>query len=166
MVLAHTDETPARVIHTRIRVTHLAWRRQCLGRVETFLPVKSLVGKVRKLADSLVNQIIAAAIFVNTGASVERGGIDIGSNPIRAPSDYDITARLLRPHLQPVNVVSIKQRLTEAHRSFNDQTEVIGDFQEPNGAIFGEFSKVDPRFIDLRMPVVVRICVTSKNFLS
>ena len=35
---------------------------------------------------------------------------------------------------------------------------MIGDFQEPYGAIFGEFSKVDPRFIGLRTQVVSLLC--------
>src|SRR5690242_10008141 len=42
------------------------------------------------------------------------------------------------------------------------RSEVIGDFQEPYGAIFGEFSKVDPRFIDLRSQVVLRLRVVGK----
>lgn len=32
----------------------------------------------------------------------------------------------------------------------------MGDFQEPYGAIFGEFDKVQPRFVYLRTMVVVR----------
>jgi hypothetical protein len=34
--------------------------------------------------------------------------------------------------------------------------EVMGDFQEPYGAIFGEFDNVYPRFIQLRTSVIVR----------
>jgi len=48
-------------------------------------------------------------------AGVEGWLIHIGTDAISATSDYDITARFLRPHLHPVNIVPIKQRLTETH---------------------------------------------------
>ncbi len=39
---------------------------------------------------------------------------------------------------------------------------MIGDFHEPYGAIAGDFSKVDPRFVDLRTQVVLRLRVVAK----
>src|SRR3569832_293095 len=42
------------------------------------------------------------------------------------------------------------------------RSEVMGDFQEPYGAIFGEFSKVDPLFNYLRTPIVSALCGVEK----
>jgi hypothetical protein len=43
----------------------------------------------------------------------------------------------------------------------------MGDFQEPYGAIFGEFDKVQPRFVYLRTLIVVRfLCGFEKLLLQ
>jgi len=51
---------------------------------------------------------------------IERRLIHIGTNSVRGSPDYDVAAGFLRPHLEPVDIVAIEGRLTEAHRSFND----------------------------------------------
>ncbi len=41
----------------------------------------------------------------------------------------------------------------------------MGDFHEPNGAIFGEFDKVQPRFVYLRAMIVVRFLCGAEKLL-
>ena len=73
-----------------------------------------------------MDNVIAAAVFVNARSRIEFRRIDISCSPVaRSPHDH-LAALFRRPHLNPIGVLAIETRLAESDNLFDDQ---IGSYR-------------------------------------
>src|SRR4030095_8477468 len=82
-----------------------------------------------------MDDVIAAAIFVNAGARIESGWIDVGGCAVaRSPNDH-LAPLLRRAHFDPVGIVSIQPRLAQTNCLSN--YEVRGNRRFPGSVRSG-----------------------------
>ena len=99
MVLTHADEAVARAVQRGVGVTQGARRRDGQRRFPALLSVNALVLKVGKPHPPPVGQPRPAAVFMHSGAGVERRRVDIEPVAVGSAADDDIAPALGRPRL-------------------------------------------------------------------
>src|SRR5690242_13377376 len=119
MIFANADYALPRVVQTVVGITHVGCGRDRARLACEFLAVNTLVGKVREVDDAIRSEIVAAAVFVNASARVERLWRQVRLSTVWLTPDDHVAASFLRPHLDPVNVVAVKRRLADADGSLN-----------------------------------------------
>src|SRR5262249_51532201 len=111
MILADADEPPAPIIDHAIRIPPVAFRSERNRLFPRKLPVKSLIHKVAEIDGTFMYRVCPAAVFMNAGASVERGRRDVLNFSIGALANDDISSFFRRSRLDPVQVVAIHDDL-------------------------------------------------------
>jgi hypothetical protein len=67
-----------------------------------------------------MNQVIAAAIFMDPGASIELRRIDVAHLTVGGSPDYYLSSALRRAHLDPIDIVAGNSWLTQPNRAFHN----------------------------------------------
>ena len=98
------------------------------------LTVHALVSKVGEHHHTVRHHETGATILVNPSADVEGRGRNIGSRAVGCAPNNDVTSAFLWPHLDPVNVITVKLDLPKTNRVGNN--EICGYRRFPR-AIWG-----------------------------
>ena len=75
------------------------------------LDIEALVGKIREDNRAVRNRIVAAAVFVHPGASVEADRRYVRHPSIRRTAHNDLSSALLRTPLDPIDIVAVEPYL-------------------------------------------------------
>ena len=117
VVLTHGEEPAATGVEPEVRVPVVALGRDRLGlghaRVQT---VEAAVRSIREDDGPAGDRVGPAAVFVDAGPHVERGGKHVLGGPIGSPPHEHAPAGLRGPALDPVDLVTVDPRLAETDR--------------------------------------------------
>ena len=145
VILAHADPAPAAGIDHAIGeppVPSRRWRRWSerlrLGSAGC-KPVESTVGEIREIDRSFPHQPRPAPVLVHARAHIEGRRSEVGRLRKLSAAHHDAAPLLLRPAFQPMDVVSVQPRTSDSPMDCATmRSEVIGDLQEPYGAVLTE----------------------------
>src|SRR5882672_10184068 len=115
MVLAHAEKKISPAVDHPIGVAYVYSRGQRLGFRAWSLDIETLVGKIREDNGAVRNRIVAAAVFVHPGASVEAGRRYVRYPSIRRTAHNDLSAALLRSPLHPIDIDAVDSHLFKSN---------------------------------------------------
>ena len=80
--------------------------------------IKPLIREIREVEDAIRHSPGTTAVFVNSGARIERRRQNIGSRPV---ADHHASASFLRTRFEPVYVGTVEADFGEADRLGGNQ---------------------------------------------
>jgi hypothetical protein len=102
------------LIDESIGVTHLSLWCDRPRLIVTYLPVDSLIGKVREVDLLVMDQVTTATVLVNPSSRIHWRRVDVLRGAAFITAHDHIAPGFGRSHFSPVNVPSIEHRLREA----------------------------------------------------
>ena len=121
VIFPDTHQTVPMRVNLPVGIAQVFVRGDGLGRGICLLTIHPLIGKVGEIQAAPMDNTRSAAVLMDSGAGVERGGRAVPYAAVRAALDNDIPAALGRPLFHPVDLVSVECDLTQPDDGRNDE---------------------------------------------